>query len=209
MGYCSPVRGGLHADLRKLERIREDFAKRWWSSRNKKVGEPLANLCGVRASSDKYLLQQQQREQERQQNIRHCNCRSKDTCPLEGECLKTSVVYLAKLKVKDGSEHHYIGMTEGTFKARFNSHNSSFRHQHRRGETKLSEKVWSLKDQGLSHNIKWSIMRRGQPYKVGRNSCDLCTSEKLEILKNSSDPRLLNSRTEILAKCRHKRKFLL
>jgi hypothetical protein len=30
------------------------------------------------------------------------------------------------------------------------------------------------------NNIKWSIMRQRQLYKVGRTSCDLCTSEKLQ-----------------------------
>ncbi len=167
----------------------------------------MANLEMIIKSRNKQLLSQQQRTQEL--TTRQCNCRSRDSCPLKGKCLTESVVYLAKLQVANGEEHHYLGMTEGPFKTRFNGHTSSFRLEHKRSETKLSEKVWSLTERQLDYNITWSIVRRGQPYTVGRSSCDLCTSEKLEILLRSSDPRLLNSRNELLAKCRHKRKFLL
>ena len=169
----------------------------------------MPNLGTIIKSRNKQLLRELQTGHEQKQDARSCNCRANVTCPLDGKCLSRSVVYLAKLQVKGGAEHQYIGMTEGPFKTRFNSHNSSFRHEHRRGETKLSEKVWSLKEEGRDYSMKWSIIGRGIPYSVGRNSCDLCTSEKLEILRNSSNPRLLNSRTEIMAKCRHKRKFLL
>ena len=95
------------------------------------------------------------------------------------------------------------------FKNRYNGHTSSFRNDRYKTATKLSEMVWDLKDQGQDYNITWGIIRRGQPYRVGQSSCDLCTSEKLEILKRSSDPNSLNSRTELISKCRHKRKFIL
>ena len=118
------------------------------------------------------------------------------------------MVYKATLRA-DNKSYSYVGMTEGPFKQRFNGHTSSFRHERFKSATKLSEMVWSLKDQGIDYDISWSIIRRGHAYRPGLTSCDLCTSEKLEILRHSSDPHLLNSRSEILAKCRHKRKFLL
>ena len=99
-------------------------------------------------------------------------------------------------------------MTEGPFKHRYNGHASSFRLERYRSATKQSEKVWTLWDRGIDFHIDWSIIRWGTPYKVGRTTCDLCTSEKLEIVKRASDPGLLNNRTEILAKCRHNQKFL-
>eukprot|EP00116_Pleurobrachia_bachei_P002966 sb/3463228/ len=140
---------------------------------------------------------------------RTCNCTRGNLCPLDGNCLVEGVVYLAALRSETGAEHHYVGMTGGTFKQRYYGHTSSFRHEGHCGDTKLSEKVWELKRQGTDWNIKWSVIRKGHPYRVGQSTCDLCTSEKLEILARSRDPRLLNSRTEILAKCRHKRKFQL
>ena len=167
----------------------------------------MPNMEMIIKSRNKQLLNQQQRTQET--TTRQCNCRSKESCPLHGKCLTSSIVYRATLRSETGKEHQYIGMTEGTFKQRFYGHTSSFRNEERRGDTKLSEKVWSLKNQGLNYTITWDVVRRGHPYRIGQNSCDLCTSEKLEILLRSSDPRLLNSRTEILAKCPHKRKFTL
>ena len=53
------------------------------------------------------------------------------------------------------------------------------------------------------------FIRRGTPYKNGRKYCDLCTTEKVEIVLRSKDPRLINSKNEFMAKCRHKRKFRL
>ena len=137
-----------------------------------------------------------------------CNCLNKKSCPLNGKCLQQSVVYLAKLK-SDTEEHHYVGMTGSTFKQRYYGHVYSFRHEKQSKDTKLSEKVWELKRKGKPWEIKWEILRRGKSYQVGQSTCDLCTSEKLEIVRRSNDNRLLNARTEILGRCIHKRNFLL
>ncbi|XP_063692277.1 uncharacterized protein LOC134824333 [Bolinopsis microptera] len=166
----------------------------------------MKNMECLIKSRNKQLLRQHQETQE--PTTRQCNCRSRNSCPLDGKCLSKSVVYMATLRTEN-EKHHYIGMTEGTFKDRYNGHTSSFRLERYRNRTKLSEKIWSFKDRGLEFRIEWKIIRRGHGYRAGQNSCDLCTSEKLEILLRSSDPHLLNSRTEILTKCRHKRKFLL
>ena len=101
-------------------------------------------------------------------------------------------------------------MTEGPFKTRYNSnHKSSFRLPQYRNATKLPEVVWTLKDNATPYTIKWDIVKRGTLYKNGRKYCDLCTSEKVEIILRSKDLRLINSRNEIMAKCRRKRKFRL
>ena len=104
-------------------------------------------------------------------------------------------------------------MTERTFKKRYYEHTSTFNH---RGngvnvdrQTYLSKKVWELKDRGLSYTLNWKILRRGHAYRPGQKSCDLCLSEKLEILKRSSDRRLLNIRSELLRKCNHRWKHLV
>ena len=154
----------------------------------------MGNIATIIKSHNKQIMQKHLQSQE-EPDPRTCNCRSKEACPLEGSCLSESLVY--------------IRMTEGTFKKRFYNHASSFRLEKYKTSTKLSEKVWLLKEQGLDYDISWRVLRRGKPYINGQKNCDLCTSEKLEILLRAPDPRLLNSRSEILAKCRHKRKFLL
>ena len=35
---------------------------------------------------------------------KNCNCRKKDQCPLQGDCLTTSIVYNAKVDGSDGQK---------------------------------------------------------------------------------------------------------
>ena len=68
--------------------------------------------------------------------------------------------------------------------------------------------MWKLQEKGLQPNIKWSIEAKSFPYRCGSRKCDLCLTEKLHILKN--DPKsTLNSRSELVNKCRHALKFKL
>ena len=108
---------------------------------------------------------------------RQCNCCSKDTCPLNGHCLTESIVYSATITAEDEIST-YIGMTEGPFKTRYSNHKSSFRLPQYRNATKLSEAVWTLKDNATPYTIKWDIVKRGTLYKNGRKYCDLCPQKK-------------------------------
>ena len=45
-----------------------------------------------------------------------CNCRQKDQCPLNNNCLITSVIYKPNMTTdKDNTGKNYIGLTEGIF----------------------------------------------------------------------------------------------
>ncbi len=66
-----------------------------------------------------------------------------------------------------------------------------------------------MKDQGRTPNLKWKILQFVRPYQNGRLNCDLCLSEKLQIIKLRNSEKLLNKKTEFISKCRHERKFLL
>ena len=102
----------------------------------------------------------------------------------------------------------YVGLVEGDFKRRWNNHNQSFRRSEYEKSTTLSSYVWSLRDRGCDFSMKWEILKRSNPYVCGAARCSLCMAEKVMILE--SDKRmLLNERSEILSKCRHKSKFLL
>lgn len=54
-----------------------------------------------------------------------CNCRNKTTCPLQGNCLQTNIVYKDKESINN-TTMYYIGFTEGTFKQRKYTHDISF-----------------------------------------------------------------------------------
>ena len=103
-----------------------------------------------------------------------CNCRNKDTCPVDGKCQTECVVY--KATVKD-NEAVYVGITELPFKSRFRNHTHTFRTEAKKSSTALSNYIW---DKGLAPNpeIKWEIIRECQKYKPGKIVCDLCLSEK-------------------------------
>ena len=84
----------------------------------------------------------------------------------------------------------------------------SFRNRGYEKKIELSIYVWNLTDKGEDFTIKWSVTAKAVPYTRGSKRCNLCLTEKLLIAK--ADPRtLLNKRSEIVSKCRHRNKFTL
>ena len=154
-----------------------------------------------------------------------CNCleKNKADCPIPGDCKARNVIYRSTL-TGDGHTYGYIGMTGQTFKQRYYGHQSTFRDEDCRKDsgankgTALSAKVWEIKDKGLTPKIKWDIIDRAFPYKAGAKACDLCRLEKMHIALGTTKRSftkwppgciLLNRRSEIMAKCPHKRAFTL
>ena len=161
------------------------------------------NMSRIIAAHNAKTLSTKKEEPEK----RMCNCRNKEACPLQGKCLQESVVYEAEVETKVESKTYY-GLTEGPFKSRYNQHQSDLRHEKNRHSTALSKYVHSLKDQNIEYKITWKINSKGYPFQCGAKSCDLCLQEKLTICLADQD-KTLNRRTEIVSKCRHKRKFTL
>ena len=162
------------------------------------------NLRTIINKKNKSLLQKHSKPEEPEDKT--CNCRSGvDSCPLEGNCLTKSLVYKATLKT-DGETYSYIGLTAETFKKRYSNHLCSFRNEKYRDSTTLSQKIWELKESARQYELSWEVVRRATAYKSGGGGkCDLCLSEKLEILKRMKDKGCLNNRNELLSKCRHLR----
>ena len=138
---------------------------------------------------------------------RLCNCRKKEECPLDGKCQTKGIVYKANVETVN-SNMNYYGLTEMTFKERYNSHQFDFRHVKNKNSTALSKHIHSLKEKNIAYTITWSIHTKAYPYISGGRRCDLCLQEKLTICL--ADPKTtLNSRSEMVSKCRHKRKYIL
>ena len=110
-----------------------------------------------------------------------CNCRIPHKCPLDGNCQIKSVIYKATVTSNHDTKE-YIGLCETTFKSRFNNHKSSFNHEHKRKETTLSKHIWSLKDNKIEYNIKWTILKRCHSYTNVTKWCQLCLWEKYLIV---------------------------
>ena len=143
-----------------------------------------------------------------------CSCtgvQRRAGCPLAGHCLTKSIIYNAEVTSGDKPTQdkiNYIGLASNDFKERFNNHNSSFRLEHKQTDTELSNFIWKLKREKKPYKIKWNIASRSQKYHPSRKKCGLCLEEKTMILM--TDPnKTLNSRKELIAKCRHRAPYLL
>ena len=138
-----------------------------------------------------------------------CNCRHRENCPLEGKCQARSIVYKATVTNNaTGSEKDYIGLTEPPFKLRHANHMTSFRHEKYASRTELSKHVWGMKQRQEDFTVKWSILEKARAYSNTTKRCNLCISEKLQII-TAEKSRRLNSRCEIVSKCRHANKFTI
>ena len=137
-----------------------------------------------------------------------CNCRTKEACPFNNKCLSKCLIYNARVTTANDTEgKNYIGLTEGTFKARYTQHTSTFRHRKHASSTQLSKYVWELKDKGIDHEIEWTSLATGRPYSSVSKRCHLCLVEKYNIICSKKD--LLNRKSELISKCRHENKFYL
>ena len=139
----------------------------------------------------------------------NCNCRIKEACPVNQKCQTSSLIYQATVtRHHNNKEESYIGLTDNTFKTRYNGHTSSFRNEQYRNATTLSNYIWTLKDRNINYSLKWKIIDRGRAYQPSGKNCGLCDLEKFYII---SRPELasLNQRNELATSCRHRKKHLL
>ena len=165
----------------------------------------MPNIKSVIAKHNKKILNSQVPPK----NVRTCNCsqNNKANCPLDGKCLSDVIVYKASVNTNSDTKE-YTGATHPPFKSRFGVHKHSFVNRDRESDTCLSKYIWELKDKNRNYEIKYTLHRQAFPYRCGTRKCDLCLTEKLEILK--SDPkRTLNKKSEIMNKCRHRARYKL
>ena len=141
---------------------------------------------------------------------RLCNCpkAKQDSCPLNGRCLSTNIVYRAEIKSNWPTKIYY-GVTKPTFKKRLSNHNTSFHKPQYRNVTELSKYIWQLNDQNESYEIAWTIHDRAPSYKCGSYKCMLCVAEKLAIIEDPEPSRVLNKKSDIISWCPHRKKFEL
>ena len=130
-------------------------------------------------------------------NNRKCNSRPKPNCQLNGECLTQSLVYKTTSATSSNT---------GKYKTQYNNHAKSCRHREYMSETELSKHVWNLKDLGLDNNLLWEIHKKG--LHTNANVAIYVCRKKCPLFHADADT-LLNKRTELISKCRHRNKFLM
>ena len=113
-----------------------------------------------------------------------CNCRQKNTWPLNGNCPLSSLIYQATITRKeDSTTETYIGLTENDFKNRYRNHTASFRHTKHENPTELSKHIWALKENNINHFISRRILSSRSPYSSASKRWNLCLKEKLLIIR--------------------------
>ena len=141
-----------------------------------------------------------------------CRC-ANEVCPLGGNCAVNDIIYKATVTIPDlayASENgkYYYGMTCQKFNDRLRSHRKSFNNAKYKGDSKLAEYIWTLKNRNINYDIKWERIRKTISYKPGMRYCALCTWEKYYILFGDKE-KMINARSELMSKCIHKKAFLL
>ena len=168
----------------------------------------MPNMDSIIANHNRNTLKKHEESTKSEDNEKRCNCKGGPTkCPLNGNCQVKSLVYKATV-TNPNSTATYIGLTSNSFKERFNNHTASFNHSHLQDKTMLAKHIWSLKDQNKPYEIKWSIHAKAPAYSTTSKRCELCLTEKTNILF-SQDRSPLNKRSEIMNTCRHRKKYLL
>ena len=72
-------------------------------------------------------------------NPRTCNCNEADSCPLNGECQVSAVVYQGTIEIPNGEKRNYIGLAEPIIKGRWFDHMTSCNDRQYENKSKLSQ----------------------------------------------------------------------
>ena len=139
-----------------------------------------------------------------------CNCMGGPaTCPVQGQCQATGVVYEATVtELGSGSKETYTGVTARPFKDRLYEHRTDANSQKGRAKTALSTHIWALKDRNVGFDISWRLKYRGPDYNPLTKKCRICLMEKFYIMHDRGGSTL-NKRSEVFHSCTHKRGKLL
>ena len=73
-------------------------------------------------------------------SVRTRSCRDARSCPLNGQCLKSCIVYKATVQKASG-DISYLGVSERPFKERYNNHTKAFRNMQYEKDTELSKLI--------------------------------------------------------------------
>ena len=163
----------------------------------------MKNISTIISSHNKNILKA------KHNNNPSCNCRVKTDCPLDNKCSLKNTIYEATVTNNENDEvKYYMGAAETTFKVRYSNHKKDFNHEQYEKSTALSKYVWELKRQNITAKVTFKTLKigKGGPR---RNFCPLCLNEKILIIEKIDNPNYLNSRSELISKCRHINKHLL
>ena len=93
-------------------------------------------------------------------NTKPCNCRTKSTCPLNGQFQTQDVIYKFIVSTSVNPDKTYLGAAEGNFKKHQN-HTKSFRNKRYANDKSFSKYIRTIKEKHQENlSLKWSIIKR-------------------------------------------------
>ena len=113
------------------------------------------------------------------------NCIRKGESPFGWRCNSDNVVYQACISSMEQNNDEgmvYIGISAGNWKQGLYNHRHSFSNLQLRNQTALPKYFWSLKDQGLTPQIKWKIVTQSSTANSFNGRCNLCIDEKISTI---------------------------
>ena len=138
-----------------------------------------------------------------------CNCRTKESCPLQNQCLTPKIIYRADVENDINSEtKSYFRLPETPFKDWFGNHTRNFKHKTYSNGTELSKYIWDLKETGIDPIVKWSIVEKIHS-NTKINCCKSCLLKKLYTIDFIDVNCLLNKRNKFISGCKHQNKLFL
>ena len=128
-----------------------------------------------------------------------------------GKCVAGNVIYEGAVTRQDtGQTEYYTGLSEPSWKLRWNNHKTNFKIDTKanRTATCLSKHIWKLKDKQIKYSIKFKQLAKASSFNPVNSTCRLCLTEKYFIMFKP-EGATINSRDEFFSSCRHKTKLLL
>ena len=163
------------------------------------------NISAKISTHNKSLMMKTDDDESNTEQDRLCNCRRKEECPMSNQCLKSNIVYRAKVTSEDTTKE-YIGCTATTFKDRYTTHKLGFNHIKYAKGCELTKYIQQLKSEEKQYRIQWDILDHVRG-KYVREQCRLCTTETMRINEHLRKSQLLNKGS--VNKCPHFRGMYL
>ena len=141
---------------------------------------------------------------------RTCNCIRKHQCLLNEKCLTNHVLYKASIIPNEENLKNkiYYEISERAFKLRYANHKKKFNNIKYQTDTELSNGYWKSISANKTSNISQEILGTITSYNQSAKLCLLCLNEKLAIALQGDD-NMLNKRSKVISKCRHRNKYML
>ena len=115
------------------------------------------------------------------------NCKEKNICTFEGNCLVKNDVFMAKEKTQANTSS-YLDMSDNNFRTSYYDHLRSFKNRAYTNETELFKYLRKLKEREVERTITWENLRRSSSCPRRSGLCNLWPDENVEMLLNQATP---------------------